>query len=389
MLHGNKAEAADMQADEIVSKVTEAMKNVKVFQADSYTVENGVESEVPTLTFASDKNGAGIYYVQLVGYKAWADEKAKMKYVFNPTTGKYTFVPLEKNTQPVKVTEDNTSVDTMELILDMVLETLRGVTTEQIAGIDKEKQEISYLGEELFHEIDCYKLKVISKEDNADSIWYIEKDNYRILAITADATVEAEEGKTQQIYQDVYFSYPDMVVIPDEVKKKAVLKSGYQFTKSNISYCSKLVKGKPVLYVTKSEKAKNTVKIPNTIQISGKAYQVYGIEAKAFYNNSKIKSVTVGNNVSTIGDKAFYNNKKITSLTIGKNVKTIGKQTFYKCKKLKNVKINSKNITKIGSKAFFGNAKTLKFKVPKKKATKYKRLLNKSKVSSKLVISKY
>lgn len=389
MLFGNKVEAADSQADLIVERCTEAMKNTKVFQVDAYAEQEGTESETPVISMASDKRGAGIYYAQITGYKAWADEKTKMKYVYNAETEKYIFVPLDKNPQSVQVTEDNLSEVTMEIILDMMLESLRGMTPEHVLTIDKEKQEITYLGEEVFKGIECYKLQVTSKEKTAASLWYIRKQDNRIYAAFMNATKETQEGEMQQIKQNVYFSYPNAVTIPGEAKKKASLKEGYQFTKSNISYRSKKVKGKVVLYVMQSKKAKNKIKIPDYIKINGKKYNVYGIDAKAFYNNGKIKSVTIGNNVRTIGDKAFYNNKKMTSVTIGKNVRTIGKYAFYKCKALKTVKITSKNISKIGSKAFYKNAKTLKVKVPKKKATQYKGMIKKSKVSSKLVISKY
>lgn len=287
------------------------------------------------------------------------NEKEDMVYTYDPKTGKYYFeLANAEDSQPEKTIEEELKAD--------------------------DAMTITYLGEEG----NCYKLNVVSKDGMTEMICYIDKNTY--LFSKAESKNNIDNGQTKQVIESIIeFEYPASIVIPDVVKQKAELAEGAEFAKSNISYRAEAVKGKTVLYVTQSKNAKNKVKIPDSVAIKGKEYKVYGIDAKAFYNNSKIKSVVIGNNVKTIGDKAFYNNKKMTSATIGKNVRTIGKQSFYNCKVLKTVKINSKSISKIGSKAFYKNAKTLKFKVPKKKAAKYKKLIEKSKVSSKLVISKY
>jgi len=57
------------------------------------------------------------------------------------------------------------------------------------------------------------------------------------------------------------------------------------------------------------------------------------------------------------------------------NVTTIGKKAFYKNSKLKTVTIKSTKITSIGSKAFKGCKKAMTIKVPKSKYKAYKKLL--------------
>ena len=54
-------------------------------------------------------------------------------------------------------------------------------------------------------------------------------------------------------------------------------------------------------------KAKNakSVKVPDTITISGKKYKVTSIKANAFKGNKKLTSVTIGQNVKSIGKNAF------------------------------------------------------------------------------------
>ena len=90
--------------------------------------------------------------------------------------------------------------------------------------------------------------------------------------------------------------------------------------------------------------------------------------------------------IRQIKNDAFKNCTKLKSVTIGKNVKTIGKKAFYGCKKLKNVIIQSQNLTSVKSKAFKGIYKKAKINVPNSKKTKYKKLLKKAGVKSVAVI---
>lgn len=63
--------------------------------------------------------------------------------------------------------------------------------------------------------------------------------------------------------------------------------------------------------------------------------------------------------VTAIANNACKNNVKLKKLTIGKNVKTIGKQAFYGCKNLKRITVKSKKLTSknVGAKAFKGVSK--------------------------------
>ena len=205
--------------------------------------------------------------------------------------------------------------------------------------------------------VTCYKLSAeyVEQGFGIHYDYYIDTVSYRLAAV--------EESMTE-VKSVTYYYYPESVTVPQEIKKKAAIAMGYSFDKNKVKYIVMYEKKKPVLYVMDAKKAKGSVKIPDTIQLYGKKYEVYGIAPEAFKNNKKIKSVTIGKNVRKIGEKAFYN-----------------------CKKLDRVNIQTKKLTKIGSKAFYRNARTLRFKLPKGRITKYKRLIQKSEVSSKLVIS--
>ncbi len=83
--------------------------------------------------------------------------------------------------------------------------------------------------------------------------------------------------------------------------------------------------------------------------------------------------------VKSIASKAFANNKKLKTVTIGKNITTIGKSAFAGCKKLKKITIKSTKLKSgaIGKNAFKGTAKNLVVKVPRKQYRAYKKFLKK------------
>lgn len=58
--------------------------------------------------------------------------------------------------------------------------------------------------------------------------------------------------------------------------------------------------------------------IPGYVRYNGKSYKVTKIGNKAFYKNTKLKTVTIPSTVTEIGSKAFYGCKKIAKVTIPK-----------------------------------------------------------------------
>ena len=80
--------------------------------------------------------------------------------------------------------------------------------------------------------------------------------------------------------------------------------------------------------------------IPNTVD---------SIPSYAFYGGP-FTSVSLGDNVKSIGNHAFTYCTKLTSLTCGQNVKTIGDGAFYDCTSLTKIVLN--NVETIGKSAF-------------------------------------
>lgn len=70
-----------------------------------------------------------------------------------------------------------------------------------------------------------------------------------------------------------------------------------------------------------------------------------------YSKKSQIKSLTIGDAVTSIGNMAFWYCDNLTNVTLGKNIESIGDWSFYKCTKLTNIAINN-NLKNIGERAF-------------------------------------
>ena len=75
------------------------------------------------------------------------------------------------------------------------------------------------------------------------------------------------------------------------------------------------------------------------------------IEKSALSGCTKLTSVTIGNNATSIGESAFDGFTKLTSVTIGDNVTSIGQSAFNNCTALTNVTWGKK-VKTIGNSAF-------------------------------------
>lgn len=145
-----------------------------------------------------------------------------------------------------------------------------------------------------------------------------------------------------------------------------------------------------------SRKDINRLVIPGTVTVEGKIYKVASIGQRAFYKNTKITSIVIGNNVASVEDYAFYGCKNVKKITMGKLVEMIGassfrkctkltgivlprsmnelgKNAFYGCKKLKSITINAGSVVDISDSAIKGISKKAIIKVPKKLVKKYKK----------------
>ena len=175
----------------------------------------------------------------------------------------------------------------------------------------------------------------------------------------------------------------------------------------------KVLKDGVTVEFTKPVSRKTSVKIPDTVKLSEITCKVRGISANAFKNDTTLRTVTIGKNVtiigsnafygarklskvsggsaiSKIGDKAFYNCSSLTGIELSKTVKYIGRQAFYNCKNLKTIIVKTSQLTSknVGTKAFTGIYTKPIVKVPANKFKVYQKLLKSKGMSTKAIYKK-
>ena len=118
---------------------------------------------------------------------------------------------------------------------------------------------------------------------------------------------------------------------------------------------------------TKPIAKRAAVNIPATVKLSGKTFNVTKISANAFRNNTVMKSLTIGSNVTTIGANAFYGCKNLNTVVI------------------KTAKLTTKTV---GVNAFAKTGAKPVVTVPAKQFNTYKTLLRSKGISTKAVYKK-
>ena len=110
-------------------------------------------------------------------------------------------------------------------------------------------------------------------------------------------------------------------------------------------YIPDTYKNKPVSAIYENafkETSITLVSLPNSIR---------EIEASAFANCVKLKSITIPSNVTIIGDGAFAGCRELASASLGDGVISIGENAFYGCSGLTAVDIPN-SVTTIGGSSF-------------------------------------
>ena len=136
------------------------------------------------------------------------------------------------------------------------------------------------------------------------------------------------------------------------------------FTYKNLKYkvtkCTASVK--QVTITGSSKKNITTLSIPATVKYNGMSFKVTAVNKKAFKKQKKLKSVTIGKNVKSIGASAFEGSSKLAKVKFsGTAIKTIGKNAFKGIKK--NAAFSVKKSKKATIKKLLKKAKTKNYKV--------------------------
>lgn len=326
-----------VDANAIMTKAEQQMNSMTV-----YGMEMWMNGQM-MMDIALDMNSKVVYANVTVSgdtMTIWGDGNTKMAYAYDSTVGRYYFTPDTADFSELE-SQKNEAMQTVKTdpsltysYVGKVNKTVKGQTTE------------------------CYQIhaSVTQNETTSTGEYYISTTDYRLISMDISLYSKAIVGSTGNMTMQFNLYYPQSLAIPADVIAAATISPDYTVDRGKVTYGVKYVKGQPVLSVKSAVKAKNKVKIEDSVTICGKEYPVY-----------------------EIGEYAFSGNKKIKSVSIGKNVQVIGKRAFYRCKKLSSINIHSKNIKKIGTYAFKANNGTVKVKVPAKKLAKYKKVFAKSK----------
>ena len=190
---------------------------------------------------------------------------------------------------------------------------------------------------------------VIRWNASAQATYY---EVYRNDALIATVTGTSFTDRTAVSGEDYTYSViakakSDAKVITSKKSKDAKVKQVFSYTDATGSY--ELCDGTAV-FKAPADKAAEKLKIPDCVTADGVKYKVTGIE------NSACKGM-----------------KKLKTLTIGKNVSSIGANAFAGCTKLKSITVKTTALKKagIGNNCFKNISKKATVKVPKKKLKQY------------------
>jgi hypothetical protein len=107
------------------------------------------------------------------------------------------------------------------------------------------------------------------------------------------------------------------------------------------------------------------ITIPGTVTYGIIEYTVNAIEGNAFFNRTNLVSVTIPDNMKSIGSGAFDNCTNLASIIIPDNVTSIGSSAFQGCSSLSSLTIGS-GVTSIGYQAFSGCTNLVSIIIPDK-----------------------
>ena len=162
------------------------------------------------------------------------------------------------------------------------------------------------------------------------------------------------------------------VLVSGKVKKNLV------HTIKNVRY--KLGDNNRAVVIGAGKKKLKKLQIPDTVKVSGRLYKVTSIQKKAFKGQKKLKTVSIGNYVTDVGNEAFAQCPKLNRIQFGTGLKRLGKKVLYQDRKLKKIIFKGKKIKKIGKRTFYGVPRHVDIRAVRSKVKYYARLINRSKM---------
>ncbi len=133
--------------------------------------------------------------------------------------------------------------------------------------------------------------------------------------------------------------------------------SSAEIKMNGVTYILTKTKDGTISVSIKSLDGVKDVVIPDFITVAGKTYPITEIAPGAFKGNKDVNTVTMGDNISTIGESAFEGAKNLKSIVFSEHLKEIGPKAFKDCTSLgKDVTLPA-SLQTIGASAFEGCTK--------------------------------
>lgn len=393
-------------------KVTLKYKG-EVVPEDCYTVEykNNVEEGAATVIVTPDET-KGYADKQIVSFEIYKNDLAKANISLENSSVLYD--GSEKKPVVNVVFEGNTLKENVDYVLVYENNILPGTANVKVEGIGQYKGIVEL----------SYDIKPLSIE-TADVRLSNTIFTYDGSEKKPDVAAVTLEGKTLVAGTDYMVSYKDninegtaYVIITGIGIYSGVISQGFQILAYNAGMDSvynegdTLISNDYVYMITDDDafevelsgctnKKLTKVAVPaNVKDENGTNYKVTSIGNKAFYKNTKITSIEIGNNVKSIENYAFYGCKNVNSVKIGKSLEILGdssfrkctkltsivlpvkltdlgQNAFYGCSKLKSITINAKSVVDVEDNAIKGISKKAIIKVSKNLVKKYKKEFNK------------
>ena len=205
------------------------------------------------------------------------------------------------------------------------------------------------------------------------------------ITFNSQAVVKALQSQT--IYNPIIILGPDItkvdfqfnnartqytVTIPSNVKSVSLKSNSNNLTRLYISsvddWCdttvTNMISPTAVSLIGTSASLQDITISDNVTKICSGAFRVFPIKSvtignsvtsigdEAFYYCNSLTSVTIGNSVTSIGDNAFSGCSSLTSITIPDSVTSFGNYAFRDCSSLTSVTIGN-SVTSIGEYAFY------------------------------------
>lgn len=259
-------------------------------------------------------------------------------------------VLLKKLTEAQKLLEKLTGADreALQAAIDAADKVLNkeGVTQEEIdAALTALTQKVTE-AEEIIqknegNQVDNTKLtaKLAEAEKLLAKLSGSDRDKLQ-AAIDAAKKILNKEGVTQEEIDVALTALNQKVTDAEKIintPKEDDLKKyvGKTFTSKNLKYkITKCTEKTKYVTVIGAAKQLTAISIPANVKYNGMTFKVTAIGSKAFKNQKKLTSVTIGKNVTTIKAGAFSGDKKLGKIKFnGTAVKSIGKNAFKNIKK--------------------------------------------------------